>query len=176
MTSSAKKLIVGLALMMTASLALAQGKIVVLDLQAAVLSTTAAQGQLAQLEQNAEYVALMTRYEALTEDIQNLQKDVEQNAMTWSEEDRNKKEEEARALRQEYETTVHTLQNARQQVMQVIMQQMRASTSEVLEGLIEAEKIGLVVSSEAVYHATEHYDITERVTQLLNQRAQERQQ
>src|SRR5690625_1553349 len=101
MTSSAKKLIVGLALMMTASLALAQGKIVVLDLQAAVLSTTAAQGQLAQLEQNAEYVALMTRYEALTEDIQNLQKDVEQNAMTWSEEDRNKKEEEARALRQD---------------------------------------------------------------------------
>src|SRR5690625_4056648 len=142
MTSSAKKLIVGLALMMTSSLVLAQGKIVVLDLQAAVLSTTAAQGQLAQLEQNAEYVALMTRYEALTEDIQNLQKDVEKNAMTWSEEDRNKKEEQARALRQEYETKVHTLQNARQQVMQVIMQQMRAITSEVLEGLIEAEKIG----------------------------------
>src|SRR5690625_1541033 len=118
----------------------------------------------------------MTRYEALTEDIQNLQKDVEQNAMTWSEEDRNKKEEEARALRQEYETTVHTLQNARQQVMQVIMQQMRASTSEVLEGLIEDEKIGVVVCSDAFYDATVQDDITERVIQPLKQRAQEQHQ
>src|SRR5690625_956342 len=176
MTSSAKKLIVGLALMMTSSLVLAQGKIVVLDLQAAVLSTTAAQGQLAQLEQNAEYVALMTRYGALTEDIQNLQKDVEQNAMTWSEEDRNKKEEEARALRQEYETTVHTEQDARQQGMRGLRQRMGASTSGVLDGLIEAEKIGLVVSSEAVHHASDHYDIPDRVTQLLKQRARERQQ
>src|SRR5690625_7766378 len=105
-----------------------------------------------------------------------MKKNIKQNAMTWSEENRNKKEEKARALRQEYETTLHTFQNARQQVMQVIMQQMRASTSEVREGLIEAEKIGLVVSSEAVYHATEHYDITGRDTQLLKQRAQERQQ
>ena len=173
MTSSAKKLIIGLALMMTSGLALAQGKTVILDLQAAVLSTSAAQNQLAQLEQNPEYAALMTRYETLTEDIQGLQQDAEQNAMTWSEEDRNKKEEEARTLRQEYETTVHTLQNARQQIMQVIMQQMRAATSEVLESLIEAEKIDLVLSSEAVYHASESYDITGRVTQLLNQRAEE---
>lgn len=173
MTSSVKKLIGGLALMMASSFALAEGKIVILDLQAAVLSTTVAQNQLAQLEQNPEYAALMTRYETLTEDIQSLQRDAEQNAMTWSEEDRDKKEEEARALRQEYETTVHTLQNGRQQVMQAVMQQMGASTREVLESLIEAEKIGLVLSSEAVYHATEHYDITERVTQLLNQRAQQ---
>lgn len=173
MTSSVKKLMVGLALMMTSGLALAEGKVVVLDLQAAVLSTSVAQDQLAQLEQNAEYAALMTRYETLTEDIQSLQRDAEQNSMTWSEEDRNKKEEEARALRQEYETTVHTLQNARQQFVQAIMQQMRAGTSEVLEGLIEAEKIGLVLSAEAVYHATEHYDITQRLTQLLNQRAQQ---
>lgn len=176
MTSSAKQLIIGLALMMTSSLALAQGKIVILDLQAAVLSTNAAQAQLAQLEQNPEYVALVTRYETLTEDIQRLQRDAEQNAMTWSEADRTAKEEEARALRQEYETTVHTLQNARQQVMQLVMQQMRTSTSEVLESLIEAEKIGLVLSSEAAYHTTEQFDITERVTQLLNQRAQQQQQ
>src|SRR5690554_8022810 len=120
MTSSVKKLIGGLALMMASSFALAEGKIVILDLQAAVLSTTVAQNQLAQLEQNPEYAALMTRYETLTEDIQSLQRDAEQNAMTWSEEDRDKKEEEARALRQEYETTVHTLQNGRQQVMQAV--------------------------------------------------------
>jgi|SRR5690554_1512668 len=173
MISSAKKLIVGLALMMASGLALAEGKIVILDLQAAVLNTSAAQNQLAQLEQNPEYAALMTRYETLTEDIQSLQRDAEQNAMTWSEADRTKKEEEARALRQEYETTVHTLQNGRQQVMQAVMQQMGASTREVLESVIEAEKIGLVLSSEAAYHATEHYDITERVTQLLNQRTQQ---
>ncbi|MDQ2075333.1 OmpH family outer membrane protein [Marinimicrobium sp. ABcell2] len=172
-TSTAKKLIVGMALMMASSLALAEGKIVILDLQAAVLSTNVAQARLGQLEQNPEYAALMARYESLTEDLQRLQRDAEQNAMTWSEEDRKKKEEEARKLRQEYETAVQTLQNGRQQVMQNVMQQMGASTRDVLESLIEADKIGLILSSQAVYHATEHYDITDRVTQLLNQRSQQ---
>lgn len=167
-----KKVVLGISVLLLSSLAFAQGKVVVLDLQAAVLSTDVAQQRLQQLENNQEYRALMTRYENLSSDLEALQKDVETNSMTWSEEQRTEKEAEAMKLRQDYEQVVQTLQNGRQRVMQAVMQQLGDRTRDVLAELIEAEKIGLVLNSQSAYHASAEYDITDRVTQLLNQKDQ----
>lgn len=168
MLANAKKLALGLVLMLGSSMALAEGKIVVLDLQAAVLSTEAAQERLETLEKNEDYAALRTRYQSLTADLQAFQEDAQKNGMTWSDEQKQEKQEEMSALREQYERTVQSLQGERQQVMQVIMQEMGERTQQALAQLIEAEKIDLVLNSQSAYHASAEYDITDQLTEMLN--------
>lgn len=163
-----KKFWVGVALLLCSSFALAEGKVVVLDLQAAVLSTDVAQRQLAALERDEDYAALRARYENLAADLESFQEDAQKNAMTWSEEQQQQKQEEAQRLRNDYERAVQGLQGARQQVMQAVMQQMGNTTQNVLVQLIEAEEIGLVLNSQSAFHASADYDITDQVTELIN--------
>ncbi len=166
--SATKKIILGLGILACSTLAYAQGKIAVLDLQAAMLNTEVAQKRLEELEKNEDYAALRTKYQSLASEIQALQEDAQKNAMTWSEEQRTAKQQEMQKLRQEYEGTLQTLQGGRQRIMQAMMQQMGPQTRTVLDQLIEAQKIDLVIDSQSVYHAADSYDITEKVTELLN--------
>lgn len=169
MMAHIKKATLALTLLLGSSLALAdQGKIVVLDLQAAVLGTDQAQARLEELQDNEEIAQLRSRYQTLTTDLQAFQEDAQKNSMTWSEEQKQEKQQEMRQLRDQYQQTVQALQGERQQVMQTIMQEMGDSAQGVLEELIEAEDIGLVLNSQSAFHASADYDITEKVTKLLN--------
>lgn len=168
MIATMKLFAAGLVMALCSSVALAEGKIVILDLQAAVLNTDAAQQQLATLEKNEDYTALRTRYENLAGDLERFQEDAQKNSMTWSEEKKQEKQSEAQNLRTEYERAVQGLQGARQQVMQAVMQQMGSTTEDVLEQLIEAEKIDLVLNSQSAFHASDAYDITDQVTEMIN--------
>lgn len=168
MTAHLRKLALGLALLLGSSLALAEGKVVVLDLQAAVLATDKAQARLAELENNEDYAALRTRYQSLTTDLEAFQEDAQKNSMTWSEEKKQEKQAEMQELRQQYQQTVQALQGERQQVMQSIMQEMGGSTQEILAEYIEAENIDLVLNSQSAFHASDERDITDDVTELLN--------
>lgn len=144
-------------------------KIAVLDLQKAVLQTDMAQQRLAVMEENEDYTALVARIESLTSDLQNFQKDAEKNAMTWSDEKRQEKQKEAQSLRQEYQGAMQTLQRERQRVVQSIIQSMGETTESVISQIIEAEKISLLIDSQNVFHAAQAHDITDKVTELLNQ-------
>lgn len=168
MLANVKKLAFGLVLLFGSSVALAQGKVVVLDLQAAVLNTDRAQASLESLEKNEDYAALRTRYQSLTSELQTFQEDAQKNGMTWSDEQKQEKQQEMRELREEYERTVQGLQGQRQQIMQAIMQQMGEQTESALEQIIEAEKIGLVLNSQSAFHASAEYDITDKLTEMLN--------
>lgn len=152
------------------------GKIAVLDLQKAVLQTDRAQQQLAALEENEDYTALVARIESLTADLQNFQQDAEKNAMTWSEEKRAEKQEEAQTLRQNYQGAMQTLQRERQRVVQAIIQSMGETTEGVIGQIIEAEKITLLLDSQNVFHAAPAHDITNKVTEILNEMASQNNQ
>jgi len=146
-------------------------KIAVLDLQRAVLQTEMAQQRLSAMEQNEDYTALVTRIENLTADLQSFQQDAEKNAMTWSEEQRAQKQEEATTLRQDYQGAMQTLQRERQRVVQSIIQSMGETTQSVISQIIEAEKISLLLDSQSVFHSAQAHDITDKVTELLNKQA-----
>ncbi len=168
MLANVKKLALGLVLVLSSAVALAEGKVVVLDLQAAVLSTDKAQARLETLEKDEDYAALRTRYQSLTSELQSFQEDAQKNGMTWSDEQKEQKQQEMRELREQYERTVQGLQGERQQVMQVIMQEMGEQTQSILAQMIEAEDIGLVLNSQSAYHASADYDITDKLTEMLN--------
>jgi outer membrane protein len=61
------------------------------------------------------------------------------------------------------------LQSAEQEAGQALLQQMSPMVQEVLQGLIQAEGIGLLLQRSAVIHADPGYSITAKVTDKLNQ-------
>ncbi len=147
---------------------LAESKIVVLDLQEAMLNTQLAQQRIAALDRSPEVSALRARLESLEADIRALGDTAEKESMTWSETERDENRRRMESLRSDYESAATRLQREGQAVLQRVAQELTPKTRTVLEQLIAAENIGMVLSSQAVYHATAAYDITERVTALLD--------
>lgn len=146
----------------------AQGKIVILDIQAAMLSTEVAQQRLAKLDKNPEYAALKAKLDGLVADRKNLQAAAEKDGMTWSAEKQAEHNKKAEYLRADYELAAKKLQAERQAVMQQVMQELTPKTRTVLEQLIAADNIGLVLTSQAAIHAAPAFDITPKLTEMLN--------
>ncbi|WP_111640329.1 OmpH family outer membrane protein [Marinimicrobium alkaliphilum] len=164
-----KKLMAAAVLMLMTGAALADnGKVVVLDLQAAILSSSAAQQSFARLEQNAEYRAMIARLEEIRTELEELQQTAERDGMTWSEEQRASNNRRANYLRSDFEQEAQKVQAERQEVGQRVVQNLAPRVNQILDELMEAENIGVVLNSQGVFRATDTADITDKVTELLN--------
>lgn len=163
-----RKLFAVLALLVISGAAVAQGKIVILDVQAAMMGTEVAKQSLAKLDKNPEYAAMKAKLDGLVADMKSLQAAADKDGMTWSAEKQAEQRKKGEYLRADYELAGKKLQAERQAVMQRVMQDLTPKTRTVLEQIIESEKIGLVLNSQAAIHAAPAYDITPKLTEMLN--------
>lgn len=163
-----RKLMLFLVLSVFSSVSFAQGKIAILDIQAAMLSTTVAKKSLEKLEKDSEYASMKARLDGLVADLKGLQADAEKNGMTWSAEEQAEHRKKVEYLRADYELAGKKLQAERQAVMQRVMQELTPKTRTALEQLIAAEKLSLVLNSQTAIHADPAYDITNKLTEMLN--------
>lgn len=166
---SFQNIFAGLVLILMANLAFAEGKIVVLDLQEAMLATDMAQERIAGLQEDSEYASLRARIESLEADMRDLQSEAENEGVTWSDEERQRHQRRMESLRSDYESAGNRLQREGQILVQQVAEQLNPRTRTILQELIEEENIDMVLNSQAVFHATPDYDITGRVTELLNE-------
>jgi len=72
------------------------------------------------------------------------------------------------SLNQDYEFNGKKLKETQNEVAQQIMQELGPKAEAAVKQVIEAEKIGLVLNSQSAIHATAEYDITPKVTDMLN--------
>lgn len=163
-----RNILVAVMLCFMSAATFAQGKIVILDIQAAMLGTEVAQQNLAKLDKNPEYAAMKAKLDGLVADLKNLQAAAEKDGMTWSADKQAEHRKKAEYLRADYELAGKKLQAERQAVMQRVMQDLTPKTRTVLEKLIADDKIGLVLNSQAAIHAAPAFDITPKLTELLN--------
>lgn len=152
----------------TATSALAADKIVVLDMQAAILGTDLAKKSMDKLQKNAEFTAMRAKLESLVADIKALQESAEKNGMTWSEDKLAEHRKKIEYLRADYELAQKKLQAEQQQVLQRVQQELAPKVRPVLEKLIEDEKIGMIVNAQSVFHADADHDITAELVERLN--------
>jgi len=162
------KIFATLALCVVSASTFAQGKIAILDVQAAILGTDVAKKSLTALDKNPEYSSLKAKLDGLIADMKNLQANAEKNSMTWSAEQQADHRKKVEYLRADYELAGKKLQAERQAVMQNVMEELSPKTHTVLEQLITSENIGLVLNSQVAIHATPAYDITPKLTEMLN--------
>lgn len=163
-----KQMLAVAAMTLVSTFAMAEGKVVTLDMQAAILGTELAQKSVEDLQKNTEFTALRAKVESLVADIQALQETAEKDGMTWSEDQQADHRKKVEYLRADYELATKKLQAEQQQVMQRVQQQLTPKVRPVLEKLIEDEKIGMIINAQSVFHADADHDITAQLIERLN--------
>lgn len=150
------------------SLAFAQGKIAVLDVQAAILNTDAAQKQFKDLRAQPAYDANFKELEKLKKEYEDLVKQVQKDIAVMSAEQKEAQRKKIEDKRGDLEHIARKLQASEQELAQSVMQQMGPKLQTVVTGLIKSESIGLLLDRKAVMHADLSYNITAKVTEQLN--------
>lgn len=163
-----QKLIATLALCMMSAASMAESKIAVLNPSGAVMATSAAKAKIEKLEKSAEYAATKAKLDGIVADVKSLQASYQKENATWTEEKKAESEKKLQSLNSDYQFSAKKLQTAQQELGQQIMQEMGPKAEAAVKKIIESEKIGLVINSQAAIHATAEYDITPKVTELLN--------
>jgi outer membrane protein len=163
-----KKVIAVLTLSMLPVLAWADGKIVALDPQRAVLGTAVAKAKFEKLEKNPDFAASRAKAEGVEADRKALQASFQKDGMTWSEEKRAEAEKKMQSLNADLQFQVKKLQAERQAVMQEVMQEVAPKLDAVIKQLVESENISLIVNAEATIAIKPESNITAKVTELLN--------
>lgn len=166
-----QKFVAAAALCMMSAVSFAEGKIAILNPQAAVLQTSYAKAKFEKLEKSPDYAATKAKLDGISSDIKNLQESYKKDGMTWSAEKKEESEKKLQSLQQDGQFNAKKLQSAQQETAQVIMQELGAKAETAVKQVIDAEKIGLVINSQAAIHAAPEYDITAKVTELLNKAA-----
>jgi len=163
-----KNLLLAVTLTAAAGAALAADKVVVLDMQAAMLGTDLAKKSIEALQKDSEFTAVRAKLESLVADIKALQESAEKNAMTWSDDKLSEHRKKVEYLRADYELAQKKLQSEQQDVLQRVQQELAPKVRPVLEKLIEDEKISMIINAQSVFHADASHDITAKLIERLN--------
>lgn len=152
----------------TAANAQVSTKIAVIDRQKAILETVAAKEQFKALVEDADFVANKKEYDAAVEQVRALYAKAQKEGPTMSQD----QQAELAAKVQEKEADVKHAQSklkaAEQKLARDILVESSNKMTAVIKKLIDAEGIGLLLPAEGVFYAAESYDITTRVTEMLN--------
>jgi outer membrane protein len=163
-----RHLILILVALLLPSLALAQGKIAVLDVQAAILNTDVAQKRFKELRAQPTYDGNMKELEKLRKEYEELVKQVQKDLVVMSAEQKEAQRKKIEDKRGDIEHVARKLQMAEQELAQGLMQDLGAELQSVVTELIKSEGIGLLLDRKAVMHADNAYNITAKVTERLN--------
>jgi outer membrane protein len=163
-----KKCVTAAALCMMSAVSFAETKIAVLNVQVAVFQTATAKAKFAKMEKSPDFAATKAKLDGIQTDAKLLTESYKKESSTWTPEKKADAEKKLQGLSQEYEFNAKKLKDAQNEVAQQVMQELGAKVEAAVKQVIDAEKIGLVLNSQAAMHATPEYDITAKVTDLIN--------
>jgi outer membrane protein len=166
---STKMWLAGLLVAMLPSIAMAQGRIAVVDLQAAILQTDKAQQRMSDFESNEDFVSDKAQFDALKAELDKLLKDFQRDQAAMSEEDQIAARQKMASKNSDLEYVAKKLQALQTQNAERVLQEMAPQARDVLREIIETEQIGLLLQQQAVIHADLGYNITAKVSDKLNQ-------
>ncbi|WOJ96371.1 OmpH family outer membrane protein [Congregibacter brevis] len=149
--------------------AFAQGKVAVVDLQAAILQSDAAQQRLENVRGEEGYKADKEEFDRLREELDKLVREFQKDAAVMSQEQQVAARKRLASKQADLEHVGGKLQQAEQATGQALLQEMSPMVQEVLSELITTEGIGLLLQRTSVIHADPGYSITAKVTDKLNQ-------
>ncbi|MDP5070175.1 MAG: OmpH family outer membrane protein [Congregibacter sp.] len=149
--------------------ALAQGKVAVVDLQAAILQSDAAQQRLEGVRGEEGYKADKEEFDRLRDELDKLVREFQKDAAVMSQEQQVAARKRLSSKQADLEHVGGKLQQAEQATGQALLQEMSPMVQEVLRDLIAVEGIGLLLQRTSVIHADPSYSITAKVTDKLNQ-------
>lgn len=158
-------------LLVASPVAIAQGgKIAVVDMQRAILSTDEAKDRLKKLRSDRDYAANRKEAQKLQKEMEAMAKALQKDMAILSAEQRQHKGEKIQQKRADIEHLARKLQSAEEKLVKELVVEVRPMLQEVMGQLIESEKIGLLLDRQATHHVSAEYDITAKVTDKLNRK------
>jgi len=162
-----------LVLSFSAAVAQANGKVVVVDFQKAILTTDIAKARIAQLESEPSYKENLTKAQALSQEAQELFTQFQKEEMLLSAEKKAEMQGRLKDIQSDLQHLEGKLQEQNKQALAPILYQMQPAASEVVEQLRKDEGYGLILAKnpQVVLYADTSYEITAKVTDKLNKLA-----
>ena len=154
--------------MLWGSVALAQGRIAVFDLEAAVLNTDVAKQRLNALRNQKEFKNNVSELEQVRKDYEKLVEQFQKDLEILSAEQRQLAKNKIDTKRSDGEHLARKIEAAQQQEVQTIMAEIGPKLQKLLPEIIKEENIGLLLPAKAVMHADAGYNITAKVADKLN--------
>ena len=155
--------------MLWGSVALAQGRIAVFDLEAAVLNTDVAKQRLNALRNQKEFKNNVSELEQVRKDYEKLVEQFQKDLEILSAEQRQLAKNKIDTKRSDGEHLARKIEAAQQQEVQTIIAEIGPKLQKLLPEIIKEENIGLLLPAKAVMHADAGYNITAKVADKLNQ-------
>jgi len=146
----------------------AEANIAVIDLERAVLTTQFAQQQQKTLSEDAEYKALVEKFQLLKTDLQALEKEANTKGMTWSNEERAEHANKVKYKSSDYQLIAKKIESQRNGIANAIKEQFKDTIKEVVNKIIKDEGISLLLNAKAAHFVAPGSDITQRVTAALD--------
>ena len=166
---NARMWLAGLLMAVLPSIAVAQGRIAVVNLEQAILQTDVAQKRLQEFEANEDFASDKSQFDALRAELDQLVKDFQRDQAAMSEEDQVAARQKMASKQSDLEYVGKKLQTLQTQNAQRVMQELAPQAQEVLREIIETDQIGLLLQQQAVIHADLGYSITAKVSDKMNQ-------
>jgi outer membrane protein len=157
-----------LALAFFALPAAAVDKIAVVDIQRVIFTSDVAKARQKQLQAESEFVSLQAKYDSIAADVKALQKKIEAERDTMSQEQATENQKKMEYLRADYDLVERKLRAEVQQLQGKIMEELQPKVQAALKELVDAEGITLLLQREAVIVADPALDVTGKLLERLN--------
>ena len=143
-------------------------KVVVFDVQKAILDTDKAQAELKKFQERADIKQLAAQMESLQAEIRALNKDHETNGLTWSKEKIESTNRQVAHKQADLQLALKKLRTEQDALSSKISQEFLAKAQAAMKKVVQVEGIELVVSRQAAIDFNELVDITAKVTAEIN--------
>jgi outer membrane protein len=163
-----KEIVLTCALAVSSTAALAASKVVVVDMEQALMATDVMQARVKKLTAEPEFAALKAKFDSLQSDLQSLEQEFQSNKMTWSDADKQGQRIKAEAKQKELRVILQSLKQQEQVAMKSVMQELGPKAKTALQQITTAQDIDIVLARNAALWRTESSDITAELTQRLN--------
>lgn len=150
-------------------MAVAEGKIAVLNVQEAILNTDLAQARLKEMRAKSEYTSNREQLETIKKAYEDAIKQLQKDAAVMNAEQKQAEAKKIQGKREDIEHIARKLQTAEQELAQAIIQDLAPTVQKIVTDMIEANGIGLLLDRKAAMHVDSSFSITAKVTDKLNQ-------
>ena len=162
-----------MALLVVSTVAHAQGRIAVVNLEEAILQTDYSQQRLREFEAGDAFAEDKAEFDSLKAELDQLVQDFQRDQAVLSDDAQVAARQKLASKNADLEYVAKKLQSLQQQNAQRVFQELVPAARQVLSEVIETEQIGLLLQAQSVIHADLGYNITAKVTDKLNQLPQE---
>ncbi|MFT6917073.1 MAG: outer membrane protein [Motiliproteus sp.] len=155
-----------LGLLLLPALVLAEGRIAVLDMDAALAASKQAQSLRAKLQQ--EFVTEEAELRTLSEEGNALKAKLENEGSFMSDAERQKLSSLVQQKYKQFTSLGNQVKQATQVRERDFLQQLRPKIETIMKALVESEKLDMIVNKKGVVYVQPELDLTPRLVEELN--------